>query len=73
MPVPPLCGEVVAIVWLEPGAQLKVWAVVYVVPSTVNERPDGLGCTVTEPMGAKLAVSVIGPFIVTDVELLAPE
>jgi hypothetical protein len=50
--------------------------VVYVVPSTVKERPDGLGCTVNEMytgLGVKLAVSKIGAFIVTDAELLFPE
>ena len=25
-PVPPFCGEVVAIVWLEPGCHEKDWA-----------------------------------------------
>jgi hypothetical protein len=41
----------------------------------VNESPDGLVCTVTEMsgLGLKLAVSVIGPLIVTDAELLLPE
>ena len=76
MPVPPLCGEVAAIGWLEPETQLKVCAVVYAVPSTVKERPDGFGCTVTEMftgLTVKLAVSVIGPFIVTEAGLLFPE
>ncbi len=48
----------------------------YAVPSTLKERPEGLGCTVTEMitgLTVKLAVSVIGPFIVTEVELLLPE
>ena len=76
MPVLPLCGEVVAIVWLAPETQVNVVAFEYVVPSTVNERPDGLLCTVTEifeGLGLKLAVSLTGPFIVTEAELLPPE
>jgi len=28
IPVPPLWGEVVAMVWLEPGVQEKVWVAV---------------------------------------------
>ena len=76
VPVLPLCGEVVAIVWLAPETQVNVVAFEYVVPSTVNERPDGLLCTVTEifeGLGLKLAVSLTGPFIVTEAELLPPE
>ncbi len=72
--MPPLCGGVVTIVWLEPETHIKVCDVVYGVPSTVKERPAGFACTVTEiGLGVKLAVSVIGPFIVTDDELLFPK
>ena len=48
IPVPLLWGDVVAIVWLEPGAHEKIWVAVYVVPSTLKLRPEGLVCTVTE-------------------------
>jgi len=42
MPGAPLCGEVVAMVWLEPDPQENVCVVLYVVPSTVNVRPAGV-------------------------------
>ena len=44
-------------------------------PSTVKESPAGLVCTETEmvPLGAKPAVSVTGPFMVTEAALLPPE
>lgn len=61
MPVPPLCGEVVAIVCPEPETQLKVCAVVYAVPSTVKPRPDGLGCTVTETV-ASVVTAIVPEF-----------
>ena len=41
VPAVPFCGDVVLIVWLEPGIQVNVCADVKVEPSTVNERPDG--------------------------------
>jgi hypothetical protein len=47
VPVAPLCGVVVLMVWLEPGVHVRVCAELYAVPSTVNVRPDGLVCTVT--------------------------
>ncbi len=72
-PAPPLCDTVVAIVWLVPEPQLKTCAVVKLVPSTLNEQPARLGCTVTAMFAPKLAVSLIGPFIVTDGELDVPE
>jgi hypothetical protein len=60
-------------VWLEPGVHVNVCVLVYLVPSTVKERPDGLVCTVTTGFGVKFAVSVIGPFIVIEAGLLPPE
>jgi hypothetical protein len=40
----------------------------------VNERPDGLVCTVTEiGFWVNQAVSPIGPFIVMEAGLLFPE
>ena len=58
--MPPLCGEVVAMMWLEPGTQENVCVELYVVPSTVNARPAGFVCTVTWtlPVGVGVAVAV---------------
>ena len=40
----------------------------------MNERPDGLACTVTEMLpGVKFANSVMGPFIVIVGDALPPE
>jgi hypothetical protein len=42
-------------------------------PSTLNDRPEGLVPTVTLiGLAIKLAVSVIGPFIVTLVDFVVP-
>ena len=47
--VPPEpCGEVVAIVWLLPGTQLKFCGAVSVLPSTMMLKPDGTVVTVIE-------------------------
>src|SRR6266513_4821727 len=56
--MPPLCGEVVAMVWLEPGTQENVCVELYVVPSTVNARPAGFVCTVTWTVAVAVAVGV---------------
>ena len=47
VPVPAFCGLVVAIVCDDPDAQVRAWADVSVLPSTLKEAPAGLVCTVT--------------------------
>ena len=56
--MPPLCGEVVAMVWLEPGTQENVCVELYVVPSTVNTTPAGFVCTVTWTVAVGVGVAV---------------
>jgi len=56
--VPPLCGEVVAMMWLEPGTQENVCVELYGVPSTVNARPAGFVRTVTWTVDVGVAVGV---------------
>jgi hypothetical protein len=48
----------VLIEWLVPDVQENVCCVVYVLPSTIKERPDGFVCTVTCTMGG-LTVKVL--------------
>ena len=72
VPVVPACGVVVAIVWLDPEIHVNVCAEVYGVPSTVNDHPVGLVCTVACTVGENAAASVIGAFIVTLLGLVVP-
>ncbi len=48
VPVPALCGLVVAMVCDVPLLHVRVCAAVDALPSTVTEAPVGLACTVTE-------------------------
>jgi hypothetical protein len=41
------CGDVVAMVWVDPADQANVWAEEYDTPSTVNVNPTGDVVTVT--------------------------
>jgi hypothetical protein len=62
-------------VWVVPGVQLKVCGVVMDEPSTcIAPLLEGFDPTVicTVLAGAKVAVSVIGPFIVTVAEAEEP-
>ena len=47
-----VCGEVVAMVWLEPSVQVRDCEAVYVVPSTEKDSPDGVVPTVTLTVAA---------------------
>jgi hypothetical protein len=58
--VAPFCGEVVAIVWLEPRTQENVCVELYGVPSTLNARPARFVWTVTWIVGVGVGVGVSG-------------
>jgi hypothetical protein len=57
--------------WELPATQVRVCVVVNVVPSIVNDLPAGFVPTVTDTL--KLALSLIGAFMVIDAGLFAPE
>jgi hypothetical protein len=72
VPGVPVCGDAVLSECEEPETHVNVCPEVYVVPSTVNDRPVGLVFTRIETAAEKFPVSVIGPFMVTDAGLFDP-
>jgi hypothetical protein len=55
MPVPPDCGEFVAMVWDDPGTQFSTsGADVGVLPSAETRRPEGLVVIVTATVAGEM-------------------
>ncbi len=73
MPVPPLCGDVVARVWLDPEFQVNVCVAVYEMPSTLYEMPDNVWILTEMVAVEKFAYSETAPLIMTVAGLEFPE
>src|SRR5215471_2556773 len=72
IPAVPACVRVVPMMWKEPAGHVNERTPVKGTLSTVSARPGGSLRSVTDTTGAKVAVSLIGPFMITEAGLFSP-